>query len=114
MVGVLGLSAIAGLVRRHRRVTALVGVILVLGVVALNAHAALPEHHHGHGERTLCLAAMSIAVLAAFGLCARDRRTRLGRRLSNSPVARSWPAWTVSSPLAAARAGPPGPLVLRI
>jgi hypothetical protein len=56
------------LLRRRRRYTALVGVVLVLGVVALDAHAALPDHHHVRGEATLCVAALAVATLVAASL----------------------------------------------
>jgi hypothetical protein len=100
-------------VSRHRRATALVGVMVVLGVAALNAHAALPEHHHVHGVMTLCVASLSIAVLAALGL--KTKRSagptiRLGRtavvQIPDGPEAESVSAM--------ARAGPSGPVVLRL
>ncbi len=56
----------------HRRATALAGTIIVLGVVALNAHAALPEHHDTPGHVTMCAGALSIAILAAVALITRS------------------------------------------
>jgi hypothetical protein len=64
---VLALRAINRAFRRHRRVVALLGAIVMLGVIALNAHAALPAHHDGTEE--ICLCASSIAVAIAFGWC---------------------------------------------
>jgi hypothetical protein len=98
---------------RHRRITALVGVIVVFGVVALNAHAALPEHHHDHGKTSMCVAALSIAVLAALGCCAK-RAVGLGVRLSWTPVPRAVSSLTVNVPWVHARAGPPAPVILRL
>jgi hypothetical protein len=97
---------------RHRRVTALLGTIIVLGVVGLNAHAALPEHHDTPGHVTMCVGALSIAILAAAGLMARCllapatamRRIRLPR------VEGRIAADTTSSN---ARAGPAVPFVIR-
>jgi hypothetical protein len=96
----------------HRRPTALVGVILVLGVVVLNAHEALPEHHHDHGESTMCVAALSIAVLAAFGW--RPKRAAV----AGAPMACVVLPRVPSRPSAPriwghARAGPRVPAVLR-
>ena len=101
-------------VSRHRRFTALLGVLVVLGVAALNVHAALPEHHGGDGDATMCMATLSIAVLAAVGWAR--------RRLVESPSA---PIFTplflpcegllrADRPLPLARAGPPGAAVLRL
>jgi hypothetical protein len=59
------LRTIRAAMGRRRRLTATLGVLLVLGVVVMNAHAALPEHHHHHGEETICGAALSLAVAAA-------------------------------------------------
>jgi hypothetical protein len=98
---------------RYRRITALVGVIVVFGVVALNAHAALPEHHHDHGKATMCVAALSIAVLAALGCCAK-RLLGLRMRPSWTPVLRAASSLTVNVPWVHARAGPPAPAVLRL
>jgi hypothetical protein len=63
---------------------ALAGVLLVLGVVALDAHAALPEHHHSHGEATVCLAALAIATLGALGWA-------LSRAVAQMPPLRALP-----------------------
>lgn len=45
--------------------TALIGVVVVLGVVGLNAHALLPEHHYA--TETICVCALSIATLVGLG-----------------------------------------------
>jgi hypothetical protein len=95
--------------------TALAGVLLILGVVALNAHAALPQHHHEHGVATMCLASASVAVLAG-GLLLAARRPAAALPVLLLP--RSWPlAVRFSAPLAApvpsCRAGPIGPFLLR-
>jgi hypothetical protein len=58
------IAPIARMMRHHRRLWVAAGIALALGVVALNAHAALPEHHHHHGEETMCAASLSIAVAA--------------------------------------------------
>jgi hypothetical protein len=90
----------------------LLGTIIVLGVVGLNAHAALPEHHDTPGHVTMCSAALSIAILAAIGLMARcllAPRTR--RRRIYLPAIKIRIA--LESGSSNARAGPPVPLVLR-
>jgi hypothetical protein len=100
------------LLSSHRRVTALVGLVLVLGVVALNAHAALPDHHGHDGDATVCIAALSIAVLATLAW---------GAKRADAPAARPmrvpivWCEHSVSadSPAPSARAGPSGRVVLR-
>jgi hypothetical protein len=107
------LAEVNRVVSRHRRITALVGVIVVFGVVALNAHAALPEHHHDHGKVTMCIAALSIAVLAALGCCAK-RSLGLGIRLSWAPLLRVVMSVTVDVAWVLARAGPSAPAVLRL
>jgi hypothetical protein len=98
--------------RRLRMSVAVVGVVLMLGVVVLDAHADLPEHHHHHGVETVCVAALAIATLAAMRWGARAplrwvRVYRTVRRLlaRRAPTRRT--AWVP------ARAGPPGPVVLR-
>ena len=97
---------------RHRRATALVGIVLVLGVAALNAHAALPEHHDHDGVGTMCVAALSIAVLAALGW-------RAERAAATTPCVRlagqRRPVFSLArdTPRPRARAGPPGVLPLR-
>jgi hypothetical protein len=50
---------------RHRLAVALAGVTIVLGVAALDTHAALPEHHDA-GEG-ICLCALAIATLGMLG-----------------------------------------------
>jgi hypothetical protein len=100
------------LLSRHRRVTALAGLMLVFGVVALNAHAALPEHHGHDGDASVCIAALSIAVMATLAW---------GAKRADAPTARPmhvpivWCAYPVSadSPAPSARAGPSGRVVLR-
>jgi peptidoglycan/LPS O-acetylase OafA/YrhL len=98
---------------RHRRAVALVGVLMVVGVVALNAHAALPEHHDDHGEgATMCVAALSIAVLAALGWRAK-RVDGPVARLVQTPLVRITGRFPVEPPETAARAGPMWTAVLR-
>jgi hypothetical protein len=101
------------LLSRYRRTTALVGTVLILGVVTLNAHEALPEHHHRHGETTICIAALSIAVLAAMGWRTK-RSVGLNTRLGVTVVRRVDRRLAVERPSVLARAGPPGPAVLRL
>jgi hypothetical protein len=89
----------------------LAGIVLTLGVVALDAHAALPEHHHQHGTETLCIAALAIAVVALSVLL-----RPVGR---SQPIPRPLtvglrPRWRGLAPAAApARAGPASLAVLR-
>jgi hypothetical protein len=87
---------------------------LVLGVVVLDAHAALPEHHHLHGAETLCVASMAIATLAIAAWAVGARAARLGsRRLSAVPIVRrsapSGRLWMLGRP----RAGPARSPILR-
>jgi hypothetical protein len=94
------------ILHRHRRATALAGILIVLGVVALNAHAALPEHHEQRGVATICIASLSIAVLAAALTGTVQRGLHVVRlpRLVLLPRPRSLPRPPVRP---AARAGPP-------
>jgi hypothetical protein len=58
---------------RHRRVTALAALVAMLGVLALQVHAALPEHHY-HGEKmTACIAALVEAAVIVVALSKRRR-----------------------------------------
>jgi hypothetical protein len=110
---VLRLAPINRLLSCHRRTTALVGVVIVLGVGALGAHAALPEHHHEHGAVTVCIAALAIAGLVALGWCKRSTpspATRLGGALLMQAAG----GRVTDSPRTSARAGPPGLAVLRL
>jgi hypothetical protein len=107
------LADINHFVSRHRRITALAGVIVVFGVAALNAHAALPEHHDDHGKATMCIAALSIAVLAAVGFCTK-RSFGLRVRVGWTPLLRALSSVTVDVSRVRARAGPPAPTVLRL
>jgi hypothetical protein len=97
---------------RHRRATALLGTIIVFGVVALNAHAALPEHHDTPGHVTMCAGALSIGILVAVGLMARcsPAPTTKLRRVRLLGVEGRIAADTTSSN---ARAGPAVRFILR-
>jgi hypothetical protein len=97
---------------RHRRTTALLGAVIVLGVVGLNAHAALPEHHDEPGHVTMCAAALSIAILAAVALVTKCLPApRKALRLVQRPRVKSRIAVRTAS--SNARAGPAVPVVLR-
>jgi hypothetical protein len=109
------MSTATRLLERHRRLTAVLGVVVVLGVAALNVHAALPEHHHDHGGATVCVAALSIAVLAAAAGLLLRARARLAR-LPRLDDARRYDGVVRRAPRATSRAGPlrqTVPLVLR-
>jgi hypothetical protein len=107
------LRSIDRLVSRHRRLTALAGLMIVLGVAALNVHAALPEHHGGQGDASVCEAALSIAVLAVLGWRARRAGPTVTRPFF-VPILQVAGRMSTECPPAAARAGPPGPSVLRL
>jgi hypothetical protein len=109
----LRMAAINRVVSRYRRATALMGAMVILGTAALNTHAALPEHHHTHGETTLCVASLSIAVLAALGMKTK-RSTGPTIRLGRTAVVQIPNGLVVESVSAVARAGPSGALVLRL
>ena len=99
---------IACLARRHRRVWLAAGIALACGVMALNAHAALPEHHHHDGNETMCLASLSIAVVAgalafAWGGPGRVRTPRPVRRSDRFVASTHYRAMAV---LPRSRAGP--------
>jgi hypothetical protein len=108
----LALRDIDRALTRHRRATALVGVLLLLGVAALSTHAALPEHHDAGEE--ICLCAFAIATLCAVGF-------GLGRSsVSRAIPCRRMPVLRAPLQIAAAvrvggmaRAGPPVSVVLR-
>jgi hypothetical protein len=101
------------LLRRHRRVSALIGILVVLGVAALNVHAALPEHHDEHGVATVCVAGLSIAVVAAIAWSTK-RLFDLSSVRRFTPLLCTPGRLVADSPRAAARAGPPGLAVLRL
>jgi hypothetical protein len=106
------MRSIDRLIARNRRGFAVLGTMVVLGAGALNVHAVLPEHHEGHGSATVCFAAMSIAVLAAFAW----RPRRLPRPVVRGVFAlivNTPPAPAIANPRPAARAGPSRPAVLR-
>jgi len=98
-------------VRRYRRTVAVVGTLIVLGVAALDAHAALPEHHDHRGAATVCIAALAIATLVVFGFGVK----RAARLLLPPPgrwLARPTLMLAADAPCPMARAGPPGTLLL--
>jgi len=100
---------------RHRRATALAGVIVVLGVVALDAHAALPEHHDQPGHATVCIAELAIATLAALGWCRKRPMVGPPTRIVGlllRPRGAEGDAYGTTTP--SARAGPPALAVLRL
>jgi hypothetical protein len=103
---------VSGLLRRHRRLTALVGTILVLSVVGLDAHAALPAHHGVHDAATVCIAGLAIATLAAVGSLAKQVSTTAGPLLGPRRTGPFRDAIT-PAPRPRSRAGPPGSLPLR-
>jgi hypothetical protein len=106
------LQEINRLLRRHRSTAALLGTLIVLGVAALDAHAALPEHHDHHGVATVCIAGLAMATLAALGWRAKPAARR-GRVLRLFSLARAWSRSRTDAPRAMTRAGPPGPMPLR-
>jgi hypothetical protein len=97
---------------RHRRTTALFGTIIVLGVVGLNAHTALPEHHDTPGHVTMCAGALSIAILAAVALMAKCLLAPPAL-LSHVPLPHLESRIAADTTSSNARAGPAVPLVLR-
>lgn len=108
---VLELRSINRVLRRHRRMTALVGVVVVLGVVGLNVHALLPDHHDA--TETVCVCALSIATLVGLGWgWARSLGAfvPLRRMLTIRVKTSVTPAETLAG---MARAGPLGSVVLR-
>lgn len=84
----------------------------MLGVVMLDAHAALPEHHHVNGTETICVASLAVATLAmAAWALGSIKRTKHRRRVQ--PQVR-WPCHvSLAVPGPCARAGPAPPVVLR-
>jgi hypothetical protein len=111
---VAGLCAISRTVRgRWRTPLALAGVLLVLGVVALDAHAALPEHHHSHGEATICVAALAIATLGALGWALSRAVAQMPPLRAVPPVRRRPIAPPARVASVAARAGPGRSPILR-
>jgi UDP-N-acetylmuramyl pentapeptide synthase len=110
---VLRMWTIRRLIARRRRLTAILGVMVVLGVAALNVHAAMPEHHDKNGVATVCVAALSIAVIAAFAWTTKRSCGVISvRRFAT--VLRAPGRLLADVPRPATRAGPPGPAVLRL
>ena len=109
---VVPLGSINRAILRHRRLAATVGTIVVLGVVGLNAHEALPEHHEHHAVATMCVAALSIAVLAClrWGASPPSIGPRRAVRGGRERPSLAEPAAVLSPP---ARAGPTGLIPLR-
>lgn len=101
-------------VSRHRRFTALLGVLVVLGVAALNVHAALPEHHGGDGDATMCIASLSIAVLASVGWASKRLVDPPSAPIFRSLLLPCEGLLRAERPLPRARAGPLRAAVLRL
>jgi hypothetical protein len=98
--------------RRLRRLLAATGIVLTLGVVVLDAHAALPEHHHAHGTETICVSSLAIAAL--FGVAALLRRRDFSVPWFARPGVRRMPRRPFfPTPSVTTRAGPPRLAVLR-
>lgn len=92
----------------------MVGTVLLLGVVALNAHAAaLTEQQHEHGTDTICVAAQALATLAVSGVTAKCSASTAGwwRQVCIPNVIG---AMAVPARTCAARAGPFSQFALRI
>ena len=90
----------------------LASAIIVLGVAALNTHAALPEHHDAL-ER-ICLCAWSTATLAVVGVGLGS--SAFGPLVPVRRVATTRVRSIIAVDLrlrGIARAGPTGPVVLR-
>jgi hypothetical protein len=96
----------------RRRATALVGVLIVLGVLMLDAHAALPEHHHVHGTETACVASLAVAALATAGAMRKRCKTLVQVWFPLLIRLPAGPAPTQPQ-LVAIRAGPRTAVVLR-
>ena len=112
MPTVLRIADINRALTRYRRTTVLVGALVFLGLVALDAHAALPEHHHAHGEVTICIAALAVASLAPLGW-RRQPTPRPTTRTIGAPVPQTSRVLAAEPPRISARAGPSGLAVLR-
>lgn len=98
------------ILRRHRLLFGLAGVLLVLGVAALNTHASLPDDHEAGG---ICLCALSLAILGGVGLAVRGPMLRPRVLLRLAPMRAPARSWTDECPPGNARAGPFPSLVLR-
>jgi hypothetical protein len=101
---VASMHGIARFLTRHRLATVLVGGTLMLGVVGLSAHQALPEHHHG--QDAICIAALAIAVAAIALWKPRQAGIHPVRRLILVSDAPPLPPLRDAGILPAARAGP--------
>ena len=104
------------LLSRHRRITVLVGVIVVIGVSALSVHAALCDDDHQLGGNVtvdLCLFALAVMGPVALGCRAVGRAKRPTLASLATPVLSS-NGWLAAVPLASVRAGPVSPAVLRL
>lgn len=100
-------------VRRHRRLVALLSVLVVLGVAAVGVHAALCRCDDAACTACLCATASAFATLAGIGWskgAAPFARTRtIAVRILAAPT------WLViSPPRNSARAGPVQLAVLRL
>ena len=115
MSAVLRSSTINDFVSRHRRAAALAGVIVILGVVALDAHAMLHENHvQQNGKVTMCVAALAIATLAALGWWCKKRSPGAATHMVAALLPQHSQSLPASPPRASARAGPGSPAVLRL
>ena len=112
IASVPSLRDLNGFLRRHRHAAAVLGTLIVLGVGALDVHAALPEHHDHHGVATVCIAALAIATLMAFGWrVPRRSRPSSSRCLVRLPRVESRIA--TAPALVMSRAGPAGCFPIR-
>jgi hypothetical protein len=111
---VMRIADINRAVSRHRRMTAIAGTLVILGVVALDAHAALPEHHDKPGDATVCIAELAIATLAAFSLFKRQPASNTPAHTGGAALPRATKRFTSDTPKDRSRAGPSGLAVLRL
>src|SRR5271165_5975210 len=104
------------LVSRHRRVAVLIGVMLVIGLSALNVHAALcDDDHQVGGNVTVDLCLFAFAVVGgsvALGCRAACRTNRTAFALLAMPVLADSGGWVAAMRMASVRAGPASPAVL--
>ncbi|UTI65175.1 hypothetical protein NBH00_02945 [Paraconexibacter antarcticus] len=105
--------------RRRRRPLTAACVVLALGVIAHHAmpEGAMGDAGHGTGDHgAMATMVMCLGVIAAAGLWAVSRLPRLRPRTRPVLLAHLRPRSTDSNPLVIprARAGPLGPVVLRI
>jgi hypothetical protein len=100
-------------VARHRRLVALLIVLVVCGVTALSAHASLCGCDDAACAACLCVTTGAIAAVAGVGW-SQGREPRVGASMIRVRLLPAPAQMVTSAPRSSARAGPGALAVLRL